>query len=275
MATYVALDPGAYHQRILALLPPASRPRGAGILDTVAFTLRRWFAWRLLAMVFIGIVTWAIGPLASFVSASRFARPGDRRRPLDAACGRAPHARARAPGDRAHELQPVRGEQQDAGRDRGGAGRPLPAHGHGARRRKRRRAARPRARAGGRRDAGAPGPPPGERGPRSRACARLPRRPSPRRATSRSGYGNGALARPRGQALRKTTQTSRGLPPIRLCARCGRGNVQSAEPRRRSGGASLRSLPDPDSRNPSRHPGGQKTCLTADSRCLRRSCPSS
>jgi predicted PurR-regulated permease PerM len=54
---YVALDPDVYRRGALALVPPPRRQRVAQALTAVAFTLRRWIAGRLVAMLAIGACT--------------------------------------------------------------------------------------------------------------------------------------------------------------------------------------------------------------------------
>lgn len=66
---YFAFSPAIYRRGVLALVPPAHRPRAEQVLDALATTLRRWLAAQLISMTTLGIASmiglWLLGvPLA-------------------------------------------------------------------------------------------------------------------------------------------------------------------------------------------------------------------
>lgn len=62
---YAAATPEVYRQGLLALVPPARRPRASDVLSDVRITLWRWILGRLFSMTVIGIFTalglWLLG----------------------------------------------------------------------------------------------------------------------------------------------------------------------------------------------------------------------
>lgn len=58
MGIYMTLRPGVYEAGFIRLLPPAHRDLGRDILRELSVTLRAWIVGQLLAMVFLGVLTW-------------------------------------------------------------------------------------------------------------------------------------------------------------------------------------------------------------------------
>jgi predicted PurR-regulated permease PerM len=58
MGIYLSLRPALYRDGLLALVPPVHRPLARGIFDDLANTLRGWIVGQLLAMIFLGVLTW-------------------------------------------------------------------------------------------------------------------------------------------------------------------------------------------------------------------------
>lgn len=66
---YFAFSPGIYRRGVLALIPPARRPRAAQVIDALATALRRWLGAQLITMTALAIASmiglWLLGiPLA-------------------------------------------------------------------------------------------------------------------------------------------------------------------------------------------------------------------
>lgn len=59
MAFFLALDPAAYRDAFLRVLPPARRERATQILDRMGDALRWWLMGRLLAMAAVAVLTFA------------------------------------------------------------------------------------------------------------------------------------------------------------------------------------------------------------------------
>jgi predicted PurR-regulated permease PerM len=58
MGIYLTVRPALYRDGLLALVPPEHRPLAAGILADLANTLRAWIVGQILAMLFLGVLTW-------------------------------------------------------------------------------------------------------------------------------------------------------------------------------------------------------------------------
>jgi predicted PurR-regulated permease PerM len=58
MGIYLALRPATYREGVIALVPVVHRPLARDILDELGTTLRAWIVGQLLAMVFLGVLTW-------------------------------------------------------------------------------------------------------------------------------------------------------------------------------------------------------------------------
>jgi len=54
---FVAVDPGLYHRGLMHLFPHRHRTRAGEVLSATAFSMRRWLATQLVAMIVIGVVT--------------------------------------------------------------------------------------------------------------------------------------------------------------------------------------------------------------------------
>lgn len=54
---YLAVNPRLYMNTVLRLVPPAGRPRGQQVLETMAHAMTRWLVGRLVTMLFIGVGT--------------------------------------------------------------------------------------------------------------------------------------------------------------------------------------------------------------------------
>jgi predicted PurR-regulated permease PerM len=54
---FVAVDPGLYHAGLMHLFPHRHRKRAGEVLSAMAFSMRRWLATQLVAMIVIGVVT--------------------------------------------------------------------------------------------------------------------------------------------------------------------------------------------------------------------------
>jgi predicted PurR-regulated permease PerM len=57
ITVFVAIDPRLYHDGLMHLFPHRHRARAGEVLSAMAFSLRRWLATQLIAMVAIGTVT--------------------------------------------------------------------------------------------------------------------------------------------------------------------------------------------------------------------------
>jgi predicted PurR-regulated permease PerM len=58
MGIYMALRPGVYEDGFVRLIPPLHRDLARDIIRELASTLRGWIAGQMLAMVFLGVLTW-------------------------------------------------------------------------------------------------------------------------------------------------------------------------------------------------------------------------
>lgn len=58
MGIYLTLRPGIYHDGLVALVPVVHRPLARDVLSDLATTLRGWIVGQLLAMIFLGVLTW-------------------------------------------------------------------------------------------------------------------------------------------------------------------------------------------------------------------------
>jgi predicted PurR-regulated permease PerM len=58
MGIYLALRPALYRDGVLALVPVAHRSLARDILAELAHTLRSWIVGQMLAMIFLGVLTW-------------------------------------------------------------------------------------------------------------------------------------------------------------------------------------------------------------------------
>ena len=58
MGIYLALRPDTYRQGAIALVPMLHRPLARDILDEIGTTLRAWIVGQILAMLFLGVLTW-------------------------------------------------------------------------------------------------------------------------------------------------------------------------------------------------------------------------
>ena len=58
MGIYMTLRPGVYESGFIRLVPPVHRELGTDILRELSVTLRAWIVGQLLAMVFLGVLTW-------------------------------------------------------------------------------------------------------------------------------------------------------------------------------------------------------------------------
>ena len=58
MGIYMTLRPGIYEAGFIRLLPPVHRDLGRDILRELSVTLRAWIVGQMLAMVFLGVLTW-------------------------------------------------------------------------------------------------------------------------------------------------------------------------------------------------------------------------
>ncbi|HEX6926879.1 MAG TPA: AI-2E family transporter [Longimicrobiaceae bacterium] len=58
MGVYMTLRPSVYETGFIRLLPPVHRDLGRDILRELSITLRAWIVGQLLAMVFLGVLTW-------------------------------------------------------------------------------------------------------------------------------------------------------------------------------------------------------------------------
>lgn len=58
MGIYLTLRPGLYREGLLALVPVTQRALARDILAELARTLRSWIVGQILAMIFLGVVTW-------------------------------------------------------------------------------------------------------------------------------------------------------------------------------------------------------------------------
>jgi predicted PurR-regulated permease PerM len=73
LAIYVGAEADLYRRGVLSLLPPAMRPRISEVMTATATTLRRWLITQCIAMIVIGVVSFAafkiIGVQAAFALA--------------------------------------------------------------------------------------------------------------------------------------------------------------------------------------------------------------
>jgi predicted PurR-regulated permease PerM len=58
MGIYLALRPATYREGVIALVPVVHRPLARDILDELGTTLRAWIVGQMLAMIFLGVLTW-------------------------------------------------------------------------------------------------------------------------------------------------------------------------------------------------------------------------
>ena len=58
MGIYLALRPATYREGAIALVPIVHRPLARDILDEIGTTLRAWIVGQILAMLFLGVLTW-------------------------------------------------------------------------------------------------------------------------------------------------------------------------------------------------------------------------
>lgn len=58
MGIYLALRPTMYRDGVIALVPSVHRPLAADILAELGHTLRAWIVGQMLAMIFLGVLTW-------------------------------------------------------------------------------------------------------------------------------------------------------------------------------------------------------------------------
>lgn len=58
MGLYMTLRPGVYESGFIRLIPPVHRDLGRDILRELSVTLRAWIVGQILAMVFLGVLTW-------------------------------------------------------------------------------------------------------------------------------------------------------------------------------------------------------------------------
>jgi predicted PurR-regulated permease PerM len=58
MGIYLALRPALYRGGLVALVPAMHRPLAHDILDELTLSLRSWIVGQILAMIFLGLVTW-------------------------------------------------------------------------------------------------------------------------------------------------------------------------------------------------------------------------
>ncbi|MBW3630501.1 MAG: AI-2E family transporter [Gemmatimonadetes bacterium] len=58
MGIYLAAQPAMYRKGVIALVPVVHRPLAQDILDDLRTTLRAWIVGQMLAMVFLGVLTW-------------------------------------------------------------------------------------------------------------------------------------------------------------------------------------------------------------------------
>lgn len=58
MGIYLALRPGLYREGLILLAPPVHRELVADILGDLGATLRAWIGGQILAMIFLGVLTW-------------------------------------------------------------------------------------------------------------------------------------------------------------------------------------------------------------------------
>jgi predicted PurR-regulated permease PerM len=58
MGIYLALRPGLYREGLVSLVPTVHRSLAEDILDELNTTLRAWIVGQILAMVFLGVLTW-------------------------------------------------------------------------------------------------------------------------------------------------------------------------------------------------------------------------